>query len=101
MLAPINFLEDVWIPNLDSIRIFIQGPFTKVEAKLKVVDVYENNQWKLKTLSFALPDNVKEIILDQIIEIAGRYEDKMIWSPKMMVISQWLLPTMSSKGCPK
>lgn len=75
----INFFNDSWIPNLLSIRHYIEGPLLEEESNLKVNAFLTNNRWNLTGTFIVILDNIKDAIRDTNLNLNGSQEDKRVW----------------------
>lgn len=73
----VSFLNDVWIPNNNSISSMIEGSFTTNDQTTKVDNVYNNSDWN--TLSITVPDNIMNIITSTFIPNNTSKDNKIIW----------------------
>lgn len=54
----VKFLLDNWIPHFGALRNYIQGPLTKEDKAITIMDIFDNMSWDLSKISIVLPHNV-------------------------------------------
>ena len=77
-----NSKKSVWMDNWicgQPLRELIEGPLTKEDLHLIIVDFRTNNDWRWESLSFALLPCIKEIIRAIPVQEFGIGEDVLMW----------------------
>lgn len=59
----VDFWDSIWLPNNQSLRSMIYGPLTPHDTHKQISEIYTNNSWDLSNLSFALPQEITNLIL--------------------------------------
>lgn len=78
----INLWNDKWLVNNQSLSENIAGPLTLAEESLSIKDVLNQslNTWNLNSLSFDIPNNLKELIHNTYTFINPKTLDKSFWT---------------------
>lgn len=62
--SKVNFFENKWILNHDTIRSFIHGPLSREDLNLKVASLRVGEDWNFKNLFITIPEDITSIIQD-------------------------------------
>ena len=61
------------------VRELIEGLHTQFDSKLTIANVFQEGRWYWEKLSFELPKEVLEKILDVPMQMFGEKEDTLLW----------------------
>ncbi|OIT35847.1 hypothetical protein A4A49_64570, partial [Nicotiana attenuata] len=57
----VNFLEDIWLPNMQPLNSIPRGPWQQADLNMKVNTLHRNGAWDLKSISYPIPDDITSI----------------------------------------
>lgn len=72
----INIWDDKWINNAEPLRSLIQGPLTRNGENLNLSSIIANGAINLNTISFDLPNGIKQKVHNTYIKQGRPSRDK-------------------------
>lgn len=71
----VNFLEDIWLPNMKPLKSILKGPWQQVDLNRKIDTLHCNGTWDLNSFSY-----ITTIIQSTFIPLNARSNDKLVWN---------------------
>lgn len=59
----LDIWQSNWIPKSPNLRLAIEGPISNSVNNLTIRDIWDNNKWDLKKITFVLPQPLRNSIL--------------------------------------
>lgn len=76
----VNFLEDIWLPNMQPLKSILRGPWKHADLNRKVNTLHYNGAWDINSINYPIPQDITTIIHNTFIPLNARSTYQLIWN---------------------